>query len=95
MYKHLYVKYPLFLSNFNETRIFSTDFRKILKYQTFFENPSSGSQLILRGRTDGRTDMMKVPVVFINYNKNVKFAFLNLQMHLIEAADMSSGKGRR
>ena len=31
--KSLYVKYPLFLSEFTETRIFSTDFRKKPKYQ--------------------------------------------------------------
>jgi len=31
MYVGLYVKYPLFVSDFNETLILSTDFRKILK----------------------------------------------------------------
>jgi hypothetical protein len=29
----LELKYPLFFSDFNETRIFSPDVRKILKYQ--------------------------------------------------------------
>jgi hypothetical protein len=33
MYIDLRVKYPLFLSDFNETRIFSTGFRNILKYK--------------------------------------------------------------
>jgi len=33
MYSGLHVKYPLFLSSFNETWIFWTDFWKILKYQ--------------------------------------------------------------
>jgi len=44
---------------------------------------------------DGRTDMMKVTVAFLNDKTNVNFAFLNLQMHLIAAADMASGNGRR
>jgi len=48
-----HVKYPLFLSDFNETRSFSIDFRKILKYQikwkSVFWKPSSS------GRTDGQT----------------------------------------
>jgi len=33
MYIGLHAKYPLFLYAFNETSIFSTDFRKILSYK--------------------------------------------------------------
>jgi len=33
MYLYLHAKYLLFLSNFNETPIFLTDFQKTLNYQ--------------------------------------------------------------
>ena len=46
---------PLLLSDFNETRILSTVFRKILSIK-YRENPSSGSQVVPCGYTDGRTD---------------------------------------
>jgi hypothetical protein len=35
MYIDFYVKYPLFLPDFNENLISLIDFRKILKYQNF------------------------------------------------------------
>jgi hypothetical protein len=54
MCRRLHVKYPLFLSEFNETWLFSTDCRKILKnkisWKTVQWEPSCSM------RTDGRTD---------------------------------------
>ena len=51
MYIGLQVKYPLFLSDFNETWIFSTDFGKILKIK-FHENPSNESRIFPCGPAD-------------------------------------------
>ena len=45
------VQYPTFLSDFNETCIFSTDFRKILKIRNFTKNPSNGSPSVPCGQT--------------------------------------------
>jgi hypothetical protein len=61
MYIGLHVKYSLFLSDFNGTRIFSTDFRKILKYQIwwkYFQWEPSRSM---------RTEMTKLMVAFRNF----------------------------
>ena len=54
----LHVKYPLFLSDFNETWIFSAYFRKILKYQILCKFCQWESTCSVRTdrRTDGRTD---------------------------------------
>jgi len=69
------VKYWLFLSDFNETLIFSTDFRKNLNIK-YNQNPSSESQVVTWGQTDiererwtgGRTerqtDLTEPTVVF-------------------------------
>jgi len=65
MYIWLHVKYPLFLSDFNETWIFSTDFRKILKYQIFMTIHPVGAEF----NPDGRTDTIKLMVAFRNFTK--------------------------
>ena len=45
-----------FLSDFNETFIFSTYFRKNTQISNFIKNPLSRSRVVSCGRTDGRTD---------------------------------------
>ena len=63
----IYVKYPLFLSDINETRIYSTDFKKNPQIPNFLEilplrEPSSMG-------TDGQTEMTKPIVTFRNFAK--------------------------
>jgi hypothetical protein len=66
-------KVPLFLSDFNETWILSTEFRKILKYQMSWKSvePEPSCYVQTDGRTDGqtdrRTDMTKQIVTFRNF----------------------------
>jgi hypothetical protein len=72
-----HVKYPLFLSHFNEICIFPTDFLKILKYQIPFKfvqreltcsMKTAGWMDRQAGRQAGRlTDMMKLRVAFCNF----------------------------
>jgi len=65
MYIGLRVKYPLFLSDFNETWISSTDFRKRVKYQIFIKFRPLGTDL---SHADGRTDnMTKLTVALRNF----------------------------
>jgi hypothetical protein len=54
MYIGLHVKYPLFLSDLNETWIISTDFRKTLKYK--ISSKSVHLEPSRYKRTDGRTE---------------------------------------
>jgi len=65
MYIGLNAKYPLFLSGFNETWIFSTDFRKVLKYEISWE--SVQLQPSCYTRTERQTDMTKLAVAVRNF----------------------------
>jgi hypothetical protein len=58
--------YPLFLSDFNETWIFSTDFRKILICQ-ILGIPAQWKPGVLCRRTDRPTDTTKLIVAFRNF----------------------------
>ena len=79
----LHVKYPLFLSDFNGTWIFSTDFSKILKYQISWKSvqwePSSMP-------TDERTDITNLIVAFRNFANAPKKAS---PVHAIKAYSRS------
>jgi hypothetical protein len=68
IYIGLHVKYPLFLSDFNETWTFSTDFEKSSNTK-FHENPPSGSRVVPCGRMEWRTDMTNLVVAFRNFAK--------------------------
>jgi hypothetical protein len=71
MYIGLHVKYPLFLSDFNETCIFQQIFENYSNIK-FHENPSSGSQVVPCGQTDGRTDMTKPIDALLNFANALK-----------------------
>jgi hypothetical protein len=76
MYIGFRVKYPLFSSDFIESWIFSTDFRKILKCQILWKSvPWEPSCSI---RTVGRTDMTKLIVFFRNFAKAPKMSIQNV-----------------
>jgi hypothetical protein len=55
MYISLSVKYPLFLSDINETSIFSTDYRKNIEISNSLKMRPFGAELF---NADRGTDMM-------------------------------------
>jgi hypothetical protein len=64
MFIGLHVKNPLCLSDFNETRISSTDFRKNLQKSNFIKIRPVGAELFL---ADGRSNTTKLVVSFRNF----------------------------
>jgi len=80
MYIGNYAKCQVFLSNFNETSIFWTDFQKNTQISNFYENPSSGSRVVPCGMTDRWTHTTKLMDTFRNFRTclktNLKHALL-------------------
>jgi hypothetical protein len=64
LYIGLHVKCPLFLADVNESWIFWTDFRKIMKYQISRRSPPPQWE---PSCSCGRTDMTNILVAFLNY----------------------------
>jgi len=88
---HLHVKYPSFLSCFNENWIFLSDFRKKFSNIKFHENTSSGSRSGPSGRTDTQwrphrqTNMRKLIVAFRNFANVPKNAPVVWKLNTFEA----------
>jgi hypothetical protein len=89
IYIDLHVYYLLFLSDFNETWIFLTDFRKVLKYQISWKSvqwePSCSRW----------TDMTKLTVAFRNFvntrNKKATQCIINaLESTILNWCDQSA-----
>jgi hypothetical protein len=73
---------PLFLSDFNETWIFSTDIRKILKYKISWKSVQWEPSRSMRtyGQTDRWADIAKVTVAIRNFvNAPPKKAIVNFE----------------
>jgi hypothetical protein len=66
MYIGLHVKYPLFLSDCNETWNFSTYFSKNTQISNFMKNPSSGSRVF---HADRQTEDM-TKLIFASLSAN-------------------------
>jgi len=69
-YIYLHEKYMTFLSDFNETWVFSIDFRKIFNFQILWKSVQWEPSCSMW--TDRQADMAKVTVTFWNFRKELK-----------------------
>jgi hypothetical protein len=78
MWIGIHVKYPLFLSNFNESLIFLTDCQKNTRLSNFIKIRPVAAKLF---QADRQTDIMKLIIAFHNFAnmpRNRKQHFLTL-----------------
>jgi hypothetical protein len=79
-------KDPVFLSYFNETWIFSTDFRKIHKYlitlKTVQWEPSTFQRM--DGWTDRRTDMTKLIINFRHIARHIAIPIITTEITMLQ-----------
>jgi hypothetical protein len=88
-YIDLYVKYPLLLSDFNKTWIFSMKFQKIIKYQI-----PVGAELL---HEDGQTDTRKPIDAFRNsasVPKNSSYLAGRVQCSLVKHSRVEMAHNR-
>ena len=81
MLEHIHVKYLLFLSDFDETWIFSTDFRKKKAHisNSIKIRPVGAELFHAGGWKDGqRAQMTKLIVAFRNFSKEYKIVLISL-----------------
>jgi len=71
MYIGLYVKCPLFFSDFTETFIFLTDFQKNNEISNFMKICPLGAE-VFSVRVDGQTVMTKLIVAFRSFANSLK-----------------------
>jgi hypothetical protein len=84
----LHVKYPLFLSDFNETRIFSTGFRKNTQISNFMKIRHVEAEFFhadgsTGGQTERRISMTKIIVTFRNF-VNAPKTFYSCRLVLLQ-----------
>jgi len=69
----IHAKYPLFLSDFNESWIYSKDLKYIyIQIKNINQNPSRGTGVVPCGRADGQTNITKLRVAFRKFAKAPK-----------------------